>query len=224
MIGKPFPKGHIPWNKGKSHLVGKNHPMYGKHHTEESNQKNRIAHLGNKHSENTKRKISNSNKGRITWNKGGTSWNKGLTKETDERVKKLGLNSGKVRKGNHYPNKNHFKKGKKFSKEELKKILRRRNPSSLEIKFDDIIKRNKLPYTFVGNGEFFIERKNPDFINCNGQKIAIEVFYKKHKETFRNSLKEWRIERQNIFNKYGWRIEFFDETQVNEKEILRRIG
>ncbi len=36
-----FKKGHIPWNKGKHPdcLQGKNHPMYGKHHSEISKQK-----------------------------------------------------------------------------------------------------------------------------------------------------------------------------------------
>jgi hypothetical protein len=31
-------------------------------------------------------------------------------------------------------------------------------------------------YKFVGNGEFFLKRLNPDFVNINGQKKIIEVF------------------------------------------------
>lgn len=50
-------------------LVGENNPFYGKHHTMESKKKN-----------------SDSCKGRIPWNNG-------LTKETDERVKKYVLNN-----------------------------------------------------------------------------------------------------------------------------------
>lgn len=38
----------------------KNHPMYGKRQSKESNEKNRISHLGKKHSEETKKKISES--------------------------------------------------------------------------------------------------------------------------------------------------------------------
>ena len=38
-------------------------PMFGKHHTDESNEKNRIEHLGKKHSEETKKKMSESRKG-----------------------------------------------------------------------------------------------------------------------------------------------------------------
>lgn len=41
---------------------GENHPMYGKHHTEEAKEKNRIAHLGKKASDDTKQKISEGNK------------------------------------------------------------------------------------------------------------------------------------------------------------------
>jgi len=81
-----------------------------------------------------------------------------------------------------------------------------------------------LPYKFVGNGEVLVGRKCPDFININGQKIAIEVFYRKHKEQFRGGFINWLEERYKIFHSYGWEIKFFDETQVNEKEILKRIG
>lgn len=105
----------------------------------------------------------------------------------------------------------------------LKRILRRRNISNLELKFKEIINKLNLPYKFVGNGDFIIGRKCPDFINTNGEKIAIEVYYRRHKELFRNGLEKWKLERQELFNKYGWRIVFFNETEVNEKNILCKL-
>ena len=50
------------------------------------------------------------------------------------------------------------------------------------------------------------------------------MFYRKHKEQFANGLENWKINRSEIFAQYGWEIKYFDETQVNEQEILRRIG
>jgi len=114
-----------------------------------------------------------------------------------------------------------FKNG--IPAEQRKKMLARRTPSSLEAKMISIIEELNLPYKFVGDGKFFIENKNPDFINCNGRKIAIEVFYRKHKEQLRNGLEAWKQERQGLFAKYGWKIIFLDETQVNEEEVRRRL-
>ena len=48
--------------KGK--CGGENHPMYGKSHTEEAKEKNRLKHIGNKASFETKEKISNGNIGK----------------------------------------------------------------------------------------------------------------------------------------------------------------
>lgn len=104
-----------------------------------------------------------------------------------------------------------------------KSVLHRRKMSSLEKKFHDIINRCNLPYKFVGNGEFTIGRKNPDFVNCNGEKIAIEVYYRKHKEQFRNGLENWKQKRASVFNEYGWRLIFFDETEVNEEGINNKL-
>lgn len=54
----------------------------------ESNIKRSLSHKGRK---NSKQHIENSKKGlKKFYENGGTNWNKGLTKETDERLKKLG--------------------------------------------------------------------------------------------------------------------------------------
>lgn len=104
------------------------------------------------------------------------------------------------------------------TQEAIKKALKRRLPSSLEAKFQEIVDKHKLPYKFVGNGKFFIERKNPDFININGEKKAVEIYARKHKEKMRNmTIEEWKKERQNIFAKYGWKIIFLDEIEMNDE-------
>lgn len=156
---------------------------------------------GHCHTEKIKEKISEGHKGKPSGMLG----------------KKMSKRSNMLRK----------KAMKKIIKEDptwIKKCLKRNLKSNLEIKFEQIINKLNLPYKFVGNGEFIIGRKCPDFINCNGQKIAVEVFCRKHKEKFRGGLTKWMEEREKIFNLYNWKIEFFNETQINLKEINRRIG
>ncbi len=67
---KGYNAGHKPYFIAK----GKDNPFYGKHHTKE-----------------TKDKISLSNTGNVVWNKG-------LSKETDERIAKIGEGTSKTRK------------------------------------------------------------------------------------------------------------------------------
>ncbi len=81
------------------------------------------------HSEESKRKISESLKGRIAWNRGlrgkeylkhlkrGKAWNKGLTKETDGRVAENVRKAGLAKRG-----KPSSFKGKKHTKEAIEKI------------------------------------------------------------------------------------------------------
>ena len=86
-------------------------------------------------------------------------------------------------------------------------------------------KRINLPYKFVGDGKFFIANKCPDFINSDGRKIAIEVYYTKHKEYFHKlGLKGWMAERKKIFKEKGWSVIFFNEVEVNEEVILKRLN
>jgi len=84
MKGKKFSEEHKK-NISKSHkglLSGEKHPLFGKHHSEETKQKIRMNnHLGKKASEETKLKMSESHKGRKAWNKG--------LKHSEETKKKI---------------------------------------------------------------------------------------------------------------------------------------
>jgi len=69
---KKLKKSHL----GKPGMVGENHPMYGRSHSEETKEKMRISRvgkkpcLGHKHSEETKQKLSKNSKGRKWYNNG----------------------------------------------------------------------------------------------------------------------------------------------------------
>lgn len=186
-------KGQIPWMKGKRGIF---------HHTEEHKDKMRLRMLGElnpfygkTHNQEVLSKIKLFKRGDISPRKGAI-----LSEEQKERI------ASKLR-------------GKTQPRELTRKRLARRSMSSLERKMLQIIEENNLPYKFVGDGKFFIEHLCPDFINCNGEKIAIEVFYRKHKQMFRGDLEHWKIRREAIFSKYGWRLLFFNETEVNEKLV-----
>jgi very-short-patch-repair endonuclease len=131
--------------------------------------------------------------------------------------------NGRIFNEKHRKNISKALTGKKQTKEHIKNSLKRRTMSNLEIKFQKVIDKYNLPYKFVGNGKFFIERKNPDFINVNGEKKAVEVYWKKHKDLFRGSSKQWMEERKKIFNKYGWQIIFIENEQINNDFIILNL-
>lgn len=84
-----------------------------------------------------------------------------------------------------------------------------------------IIKKENLPYKFVGNGEFILAGKNPDFLNINGQKKIIELAGE-HWHT-----PEQMGKRKELFESYGyktliiWYSELKNINLVQEK--LRRF-
>ncbi|MBE3128585.1 MAG: hypothetical protein IMZ60_02780 [Actinobacteria bacterium] len=187
-------------------------------------------------------------------NKGRNSWNKGLTKEVDNRVKDSSIKNSETKKKMAKENKisglfkkkgldfvkdkerenTQYKNGCKRPdisgdnnpmkrKEVLIKNLGKRGMSSLEIKYNNLFNELGLDLKFVGNGNFFVGNKCPDFIN-EKKKIAVEVFYKKHKEYFKGSCDKWIIERTKYFNSFGWNIIFLDETESNKNKIMEKIN
>lgn len=97
IIGKPFVKGNIPWNKGIPR-------------TQEEKRKIRDAVKGRKHTEEEKRKLSIIFKGRLPWNTGKT-----LSEEHKKKVS----DSLKGEKNPFY-GKKHTEESKKKMKEHLK--------------------------------------------------------------------------------------------------------
>lgn len=229
---------------------GENHPLYGKHHSEETKRKMSESKKGGNHpmfgkhpSEETKKKLSETHKGEKHY-----LFGKHLSKETRRKMgeakkgkhpsEKTKRKMSESKKGKYVGKNNHMfgkhlseetrrkigKASSNVSKETIKKMLKRNPMSSLEIKMNNILQTNNLPYKFVGNGEVIIGRKCPDFVNCNGEKTAIEVYYRKHKKLFRGDVEIWKKERSEIFAKYGWKLLFFDETQVNENTVLNILN
>lgn len=115
-------------------------------------------------------------------------------------------------------------RGRKLTPEQIKNALRRRTPTSLEEKFSAIIEKNNLPYKYTGNGAFIIENCNPDFINTNHEKIAIEVYAKFYKQLDGRTVKSWKNRRTRIFKKYGWKVIYFEESEVKEKKVLEVLS
>lgn len=78
-----------------------------------------------------------------------------------------------------------------------------------ELAFIEICNKYNLPFKYTGNGSFWIHNINPDFVECNGKKIAVEIFgdywhspllkrNMRYNQTYRG--------RKKILKKYGWKL------------------
>lgn len=156
-------------------------PMLGKHLSLETRLKLSRTHKGkkkNKHSHFTYRKAELKD----------LYWKKGLS--TGEIAKLFNVHSATILywfKRHKIPlrsrsealkgSRNPFY-GKHHSRETIKKILQKvnTNPNQMEKKLIKTIDENNLPFKHVGNGEFFVNGRCPDFVHINEDKCIIELF------------------------------------------------
>lgn len=209
--GKKFETGHIPWNKKE--IITKKCLTCGKGFTRYPARMKREetkycswkctgkAKRGTKLSEEWKRKIGEGMKGHK--NAHGKRWK--LSEET--------------RKKQSESNRRRWmdKKYREKMIDILFKNLRLR-PTSIEQQMIKIIKKHNLPYKYVGDGNFWIGRKNPDFVNINGEKKLIEV----GSHYYHPKVKDYEDQRRKHFERYGWKSYFFitAEKLLNEGKIL----
>ena len=168
--------------------------MLGKHHTKEA--KRKMVHIGRKngmfgqhHSEEAKRKISIAKKGKNVVFLGGHAdvigdknpfWGKRHTKKTIVKISRANKNNkyclGRVvtkqtRELIASKAKERFR-----NPEYVKRLFKVRRPNKKELALLAIIQNLSLPYSYVGDGQFILGGKCPDFLNTNGQKKLIELY------------------------------------------------
>lgn len=105
----------------------------------------------------------------------------------------------------------------------LKGLLKR--PTSLEKALENLIDKYSLPYEYVGDGQFSIGGKCPDFIHTK-KNIVIEVRPKKMCRYWSNCTPE-EYERQRIdhFAKHSWKcVVVWQEDFINENNVLEKIN
>ena len=216
-------------NLSKETLKKMRESHLGKRHSEEAKKKMSISHIGNqnalgyRHSEEAKKKISESHKGRKR---------KPLSKETKRKmsISHIGLKNSL---GHRQSEEIKKKKSKIALKNWQNPEFAKRMIKSFDMKPTKPERRlrnglNKMfpgEYKYVGDGKVWIVGKNPDFINVNGQKKIIEMFgnYWHSKEKTGRTKEQEENQRIAHFARYGfktlivWQEELKNTPQLKKK-------
>ncbi len=196
----------------KSHNFGKSLPLETKQKISISRKK-RFKEKGFLNTVETKKKISKSLKeyykthpGTMT---GRASPNKGIPLSL-ERKRKLSIIAKK-----RWLNKEYVEKLRKSMK--LK-------PNNKEKILINLFKEHKLDYRFVGDLSFIIERKNPDFVNCNGQKKIIELFGDYWHNNPKTKYHQTETGTKEHYAKYGWKTLVIWEKELKDLDgVLEKV-
>lgn len=197
-------------------------------------------------------------KGRIPWNKGIprtqeikemlSRVHKGKTISQEVRLK-TSKTMTRVAKERNFAR--HFPplttEAREQRARDLAKIAKERNfvkhfsvgrtvsPNKAEQQFQSLCEKHKLPFKFTGNHSFWIGNINPDFIEVNGHKIAVDIFgdYWHTPLFLGQAIKPYGTEsgRKTIAKEYGWSLviiwqsEFtLPDAEQRILEKLRRVG
>jgi len=183
--------------------------LTGKHHSDATKEKLRRANLGKKQAPELVRKRTAHMKGEGHWNwKGGPA-----IRECEECGAAFTTSQALVRKGF-----GRFCSNRCVAIWGLKNGVFGHRPSKPEKKLMEMIEQHGLPFKYTGQGDFWIENRNPDFVNVNGKKQIIEIFSEYHHPI--NHV----AERTYLYSKYGystliiWSLEF-----KNPEKVLARV-
>ena len=190
---------------------GEKHWNYGKHHTEETKEKMKESHMGQTPSEEQRKQSSERWKGENNPNHGGIS---------EEHRLKLSISH----KGKHPSEETRLRMSKSHKNKKVKT-----HHTYPERVFERICKDCNLPYKYTGDGSFWIGRNpsiNPDFVDCNGGKTAIEVFgdYWHSPLLNRNIRYPQTLKgRKKQLKKYGWRLIVLWECDLRRSDATQFV-
>jgi len=107
--------------------------------------------------------------------------------------------------------------------EQLKRMMvgEHKKPNKLERRLVELIDRDNLPFKYVGNWEFILGGKCPDFLCTDGRKLLIELFGNYwHTIKARETVEE-RVAR---FRRYGFEtLVLWEKEMVDERLIVDKI-
>jgi len=111
-----------------------------------------------------------------------------------------------------------------YKEKTIRKILKSllKKPSSFEQKFIDYFKDRNLNFEYVGDGKFFINGLNPDFVNKK-KKIVIEVFYSWFKIRNYGSVENYINLWTKRYKEKGWNPIFISEEIVKNKNFDSKV-
>lgn len=213
-----------------------NNSMYGKHHTEETKRKiSKVRLQGLKEGRIIPiwkgKKLSKQHCKNISLAKKGKTRSNESKRKQAEGIKKLWQDKNHKYNSIGYMNKMILAGKNKWRNEKIyKKIIKNMNlkPNIPEKVLINLFKKEKLQYKYVGDGKFWIEGRNPDFINVNGQKKIIELFgdywhSEKHLKR-KNKLERSETNTLKHYKKYGYSTLIIWERELkNVNNVLGKI-
>ena len=209
--------------------IGEKNHNFGQHRNKETRKKISKTKKGQHPSEETKQKISNAMRGEKN-HKYGKHHSKETRKKISEVLKKRGGGFG----GKHHSAETlkkmsdikERKKASQITKAKLREIRKHRkipkHHTKPELIFEQICKKHNLPFKYTGDSTFWIHNINPDFVECNGKKIAVEIFGDYwHSPLLNYKLKEKSTltYRKKILKKYGWELIVLWESDLKREDV-----
>lgn len=214
------------------------HGMLGKHHSEETLRKMSEVKMGEKNpmygrvfTKEHRQKLSEVKKGKIPQNleaihnsrQGRNDW---MPEETRKKISQSVTQLWQDPEYREAQSNIHKVSSKKmwqnpqFRETQLKAVLKGLNkkPNKPEQHLIALIETNHLPFKYVGDGEFILGGRCPDFLNTDGKKQLIELF-----GTYWHPIFDV-AERAEHFRSYGFNtLVIWEDELVDEAKVLRKI-